>query len=180
MRKRWRRIGSHREGHRYARLLQKRRVGYPRSAGTEENQEVPVLPRTVPRHHLLHHHAEKDLVPHGQSYHSVRCHFVPYRARILPSVRQWREDYFVYLHSALTHRVLPAPGRDYSADVHCGAADREVSPLHHDSRDAVHLRDSGGTERSLPVAIYACHVTLGQESVPQHIAQIDDYAPTEP
>ena len=39
-----------------------------------------------------------------------------------------------HLHSPLSHRVLPAAGRDHPPHLAGGAAPRQVCPLHHDPR----------------------------------------------
>ena len=45
----------------------------------------------------------------------VRCDIFPDSAGFLPAKRQWWEDYIVYLHSALTYRVLFTASGYYSA-----------------------------------------------------------------
>lgn len=64
-------------------------------------------------------------------------HFLPVRASVLPAQRIGREDFTLHQHSAVVDRVLPAAGRNYSADItHCAAA-RQVSALHDDARNVI-------------------------------------------
>ena len=54
-------------------------------------------------------------------------------------------------HFALSHRVLPASGRNHPADLAGGAAPWEIRPLHHDPRHLQHLRHRPCPQHPLPL-----------------------------
>ena len=88
-------------------LLSKRTLT---SIGTCVAGEVlPVLSGTVPRHHLQHYPEEAHLVLHPQPHRALRVHLLSGGARLLPALRQRREDHPVHLHLAGPQLLLSAP-----------------------------------------------------------------------
>lgn len=99
----------------------------------------------------------------------------------------------MYFDPGLVDRLLPVAGRNHPTDIAGRPVTREISALHHDSRDCFHYRHCLRPERSFPVGrgndfqptglgYLSCglmqvagdssHVTLGQESLHSHHATI--------
>lgn len=122
-------------------------MGHHGRAGRQTREVLRVLRRTVSRHILQHHAQEKNAILHGELDHTVRGHIVFVRAGVLSAVRIWREGVALHIDTSVAHRVLPAPGRDYTAHVAHRAAAGKIPALHHGPGHVVRVRHRGSTER---------------------------------
>lgn len=122
-------------------------MGHYGRAGCETREVLRLLRRTVSGHILQHHAEKKNAILHGELDHTVRRHIFFVRASVLSAVRIWREGVTLHIHTAVAHRVLPAPGRNHTAHVTHRAATRKIPTLHYGPGHVVRVRHRGGTER---------------------------------
>ena len=151
-------------------------MGFVGSASNEKRQVLPMLLRTLPRHHFQHHHAKKNPVPYSQPHYSLRGHLLPHGSSFLPAIRQRRENNTLHLHSAFTNSVFPTTCRNHSTYLPGRTTHRKILTFHHDLSDAIHHRYCDCPKCTFSLIIYTHHVTLGPEGVFEHPSSFVDHA----
>lgn len=81
----------------------------------------------------------------------MRGYIVPVCAGVLPAIRVRREGVALYIDTALAHCVLPATGRDHTADVPYRAAAGQIPTIYHGPGHVVRIRHRGSPERQFQV-----------------------------
>lgn len=131
-----------------------------------QHQEIRLLSRDLPRHHLLLRDPPPAVVLHHQPHHPLLAHLLPDRPGLLPAIRLRREDHAVHLRAAVAHRLPAAHHRDHPIHITGHPADWGVPALHYDLCHALNHHHRVCFECAPPIIRDSHHAPVGSEALP--------------
>ena len=159
------------------RLLEVRHLGHHRSSGLP--QRAQRLNPHRDRHHVLHHHPQKDPLLHRQLDSPDRAHFLPLRLGLLFARRGRRKGDVGHQHFALTRRLPAARIKDLAANVARVAAHRQVLALHLHHEHRLHLGHRRHHQLELQGTQNPLNAELDKSSLPQISANFSFHEKTQ-